>query len=385
VVGNALKFTDRGEVSIRVDQVEQCDPSAPGDSITLRIQVRDTGVGIAPEDQARIFESFTQSQSNLTRRFGGTGLGLTITRRLVEMMNSKIEVESEPDLGSTFTFTFPNVKIAASSTDHPHDTIDAKKKYNLDQFRAARILIVDDIRSNRDLLAGYFRTTAHQLSFACNGEDAIRRAQTDRPDVILMDLRMPEMDGREATKQLKSMPRTQHVPVIFITASVRQKDELNLRGIGAGLLRKPVSYERLFRALEAVLPIDPTRSIKSIDPSPNDRPRSPSDQVPASPPALPEPDAPDPVSFPPLSAADKAHLAQQFDQISHDIWSPLLHVLDIDGLEHFAKILTTLAQTVTYAPLDRYSKTLNQQLDDFDWESLPQTIADFVILRDSLD
>jgi light-regulated signal transduction histidine kinase (bacteriophytochrome)/CheY-like chemotaxis protein len=391
VVGNALKFTDRGEVSIRLDL---CDSPTPADHcINLRIQVRDTGIGIAPDEQERIFESFTQSQPNLTRRFGGTGLGLSITRRLIDMMNSTIELESEPNLGSTFTFTFPNVKIAASSIHRSlHDTQNGyglePKHYDFEQFQAAHILIVDDIQSNRDLLAGYLRTTTHTLSFAQDGQEAIRRAQVDLPDVVLMDLRMPNMDGYEATKRLKSLPRTQAIPVIFVTASVRQDDEQDLQSLGEGLVRKPVSQERLFHALRAVLPFKSNESSKLSDSntsndSHRDRPELPVDPV-ATPPDT-TPTAPSdsvPGSF--ISDSDKGYLIQQFEQLSREIWSPLLHVLDIDGLEHFASVLTQLADAVPYPPLMNYSQILNQQLEDFDWENLPQTIADFVALRDSL-
>lgn len=383
VVGNALKFTDRGEVSIEIDlldRLDQCDPPSQIEHcISLQIRVRDTGIGIPPEDQAHIFESFTQSQPNLTRRFGGTGLGLSITRRLIEMMHSTIEVESTLNLGSMFTFTFPNVKVVASGIHHPHEAINTKQDCDFNQFQTARILIVDDIRSNRDLLAGYFRTTDHQLSFAHDGQEALRRVQTDRPDVILMDLRMPNMDGYEATRRLKSMPQTQAIPVIFVTASVRQDDEFDLQNLGEGLLRKPVSQGQLFQALKVVLPIAP------IESSSNEKQRHILVQALASSSAIPESDNPHLEPYLPLSDQDKAHLTQQLEQLSHDVWSPLLNVLDIDGLEQFAEALTKLTQTFAYEPLDRYSQTLNQQLDDFDWETLPQTIANFVILRDSLD
>jgi two-component system, chemotaxis family, sensor kinase Cph1 len=384
VVGNALKFTDRGEVSIQLDL---CNSPPPAEHcINLRIRVRDTGIGIAPDEQERIFESFTQSQPNLTRRFGGTGLGLSITRRLIDMMNSTIELESELDLGSTFTFTFPNVKIAASGNyrssqnspttpqaQHPLEHDD----YDFDQFQAAHILIVDDIQSNRDLLAGYLRTTNHTLSFAQDGQEAIRRAQFDPPDVVLMDLRMPNMDGYEAVKRLKSMPNTQAIPVIFVTASVRQDDEQDLQKLGVGLVRKPVSQGRLFHALKAVLPLKASGSIES-PPDANPNQAADPGTTPESQPANPEP-----TSW--VSDQDRAYLMQQFDQLSRDTWSPLLHVLDIDGLEHFASILTQLADAVPYPALTSYSQTLNQQLEDFDWENLPQTIADFVALRDSLN
>ncbi|NJN62159.1 MAG: response regulator [Coleofasciculaceae cyanobacterium RL_1_1] len=254
----------------------------------------------------------------------------------------------------------------------------ALAKHDFNQFQPAHILIVDDIHSNRDLLASYLRMTHHRLSFASDGQEAIDHAQNDRPDVILMDLRMPNMDGYEAVKWLKNTPQTQAIPVLFITASVRHNDECDLLKLGEGLLRKPVSQERLFHALEMVLPIAP------IAPLSSQQQRQIPDPTPASTAAIAEADSSPPVPYLPLAETDKAQLAQQLQQLAREVWSPLLTVLDIDGLEQFAETLTTLAQTFAYEPLDRYSQTLNQQLDDFDWEKLPQTIANFKRLHDSI-
>ena len=255
VVGNALKFTEQGHINIRAELVPQ-NPAAH-QHIDLKLSVQDTGIGIAPADQIQIFEVFTQSQGQSDRQFGGTGLGLAITRRLVTMMGGTTDLESQVGQGSTFTFTLPAVKATVPGAQSPIlQPIDT----NLDQFAPTHILIADDVASNRDLIAGYFRPTAHHLHFAETGEEAVQLAQELLPDIILMDLRMPCMDGVEASHRIKAMDTTRHIPIVVVTASSLTQDECTLQQLCEGFIRKPVSQADLVTVFKACLPLQPNSS-----------------------------------------------------------------------------------------------------------------------------
>lgn len=255
VIGNAIKFTEQGQIDIEVTLCKNhIHPDSDPENICLQITVRDTGIGIDPNQQTLIFGAFNQAQGQLSRQFGGTGLGLAITQRLVNLMGGQITLKSALGEGSSFTITVPNVTkvFPEPSSTHP----DASDR-DLNQFQPARILVVDDVASNRELLASYFRGTKHLLNFATDGMEAIQMAQSGKPDVILMDLRMPHMDGLEASRRLKAMDETKHIPIITITASSQPEEELPLKHLCHGFIRKPVSLSALVAALKPVLAIAP--------------------------------------------------------------------------------------------------------------------------------
>ena len=359
VMGNALKFTETGQVDIQVNLCPQ-EPSI-ANQICLQIKVRDTGIGIAPEQRDCIFDAFTQSQGQNNRKFGGTGLGLAITRRLVGLMQGRIHLTSTLGQGSTFTFLFPQVEIPADGdVTVVSETIDI----NLNQFAPARLLIVDDIASNRNLLAGYFRKTLHTTAFAENGEEAVRLALAWQPDVILMDLRMPLMDGLEAARHIKATESTEHIPIVIVTASCQIQDEIILRDLCEGFIRKPVSRSSLVAALKPVLAF----SAPQIEEEP-------------SAPSVPE-SASTAIAI--LSPEQHQALTQQLQSLSVSLWEPLQKTLSVEELEAFVAALNQIASEIPYPPLVQYAQTLNQQLEDFNWTSLPQTVADFEALQQAL-
>jgi chemotaxis family two-component system sensor kinase Cph1 len=355
VVGNALKFTKVGQIDIRAE-MNATQPHDP--EIELKLSVRDTGIGIAPEDQTRIFNVFTQSQGQSDRQFGGTGLGLAITRRLVAMMNGRTILESQVGEGSTFTFTFPGVKVAFSQPQPPKtESVDI----NLDQFAPIHILIADDASSNRDLIAGYFRNTSHQLSFAENGEAAVRLAQALRPDIILMDLRMPYMDGLEASQRLKAIKTTHHIPIVVVTASASPRNESILHELCEGFLRKPVHRADLVTTFKRCLPPQPPNSdIETLQCHHTKRSEENGNGEGIV-----------------LSSEQLQHLSQRLQSIAIQIWQPLQQTLELDQVEAFAAQLAELAIAIPYPPLVSYVDMLTQQLEDFDWEQIPHSIAAF--------
>jgi PAS domain S-box-containing protein len=362
VVGNALKFTEVG--TINLDVAIRRPPASPQQPISLVITVQDTGIGIAPEQQRRIFAPFTQSRGQSNRKYGGTGLGLAITRRLVDLMQGEIHLESELGQGSTFVFTFPQVDIpTADAIQVVSDTTDA----NLSQFAPCRILIVDDVASNRELLAGYLRNTHHTYQVATNGEEAVRLAQTWAPQLILMDLRMPRMDGLEATRQLKASDKTCEIPIVIVTASSQAQDEAQLRNICNGFVRKPVSLNQLVAALKPLLPRATAAST----------PTATSEATTVASEAIPQP-------LTNLSPQQQARLQQHLAALETGPWQRFQNTLTVEHAEAFVVAVGQLADDIPYASLVDYAQSLRQQLDDFDWERLPNTIADFTSLKRTL-
>ena len=244
VVGNALKFTEDGSVTIRASVG---GTNQQHDTVELILEVEDTGLGIPQGEQQRIFEEFTQQSGQNTKKYGGTGLGLAITKRLVEMMHGQILVRSVIGQGSAFRFTFPEIKLAKPGTT-PAAPSAFDQAYDLGDFQACKVLVADDVAMNRDLIRAFFFGTDHQLIEAENGREAVEMARGERPDVILMDVRMPVMDGVQATRALKADPALKDIPIIVVTASAMQSEEQILKPICDGYLRKPISRADLRRA-----------------------------------------------------------------------------------------------------------------------------------------
>ncbi len=237
VVGNAIKFTERGHVTVRaLVGTEQAE------AIELILEVEDSGVGIAPGEQQRIFEAFSQQSGQSTKKYGGTGLGLNITKRLVEMMRGQISITSEIGKGSVFRFSFPEIKKASAAGVRTEDDVQA---YDLADLAPCKVLVTDDIVMNRDLIRAFLFGTGHELIEATNGREAIDLARANRPDVILMDVRMPVMDGLQATRILKADESLKTIPIIVVTASAMQSEEAALKPICDGFLRKPVTRSEL--------------------------------------------------------------------------------------------------------------------------------------------
>lgn len=248
-LSNALKFTERGSVSLRVDVVERSD-----DGIVLRFEVSDTGIGIEPAKLARLFDPFEQGDASTTRNYGGSGLGLSITRRLARLMGGEAGASSQPGRGSVFWFS-ARLQIEADDGPAPErQVVDDRMRLARD-WGAARILLVEDDPTNREVTLGLLQDAALTADVAVDGIDAVEQALAVRYDLVLMDLRMPRMDGLDATRRLRDLPGLQHLPVIALTANAFP-DDRNACAI-AGLddfIVKPVEpgafYARLLQWLE---------------------------------------------------------------------------------------------------------------------------------------
>ena len=235
LIGNAVKFTERGAISLEVDNLFKAGDRS---KVDLIISVSDTGIGIPPEYQSVIFDSFKQHHNQTQRRYGGTGLGLAITKKLVEMMDGSISVDSSVGKGSKFTVIIKNVS-ASSVKGKQNELTDVNKPFFT--FNQKKILIVDDVPTNCEMLAELFKPTGSEIIFAANGIEAIERTGGFLPDLIIMDIRMPVLDGNKAAEIIKKDPKTASIPIIAITASALKEDlEPEYLQYFAGYIIKPV-------------------------------------------------------------------------------------------------------------------------------------------------
>jgi signal transduction histidine kinase/DNA-binding response OmpR family regulator len=245
LVGNAVKYTEQGGVVLRL----AATPTVDGHYCELRLLVSDTGVGIAEEQRSRIFEPFHQADSPDGKYRQGTGLGLSITRRLVEMMNGRISVESELGKGSSFLVEIPRLKLSeapapiASADDGPID---------FNRLPPLKILVVDDLDWNAQVAQGYLGKSHHSVYVASDGIEGLAATKSIRPNVVLMDLRMPRLNGFDARNQIRALPDLQGTAIVAVTASSLGSDVQPLRAMFDGYIRKPYTPLDLFVTLEAL-------------------------------------------------------------------------------------------------------------------------------------
>ncbi|MGV8119182.1 MAG: ATP-binding protein [Candidatus Xenobiia bacterium LiM19] len=248
LVGNAVKFTDKGSISVLVDLEGKV---REGETVDLSIEIADSGIGIPEEEQQIIFEAFRQREGQSTRKYGGTGLGLTITKRLIELMNGTISLRSTVGRGSTFTITLKRVLVP-----HQEEQSEEAEEQISDtvRFNGAHVLLVEDIESNCQVVKGYLEPHQVSLTVASNGLEALQSIESSRPDIIFMDLQMPVMNGFDAAKIIKNDERFRGIPVIALTASSLQQSQHEISTLMDGYLRKPVSKTDLLGEMMKFLP-----------------------------------------------------------------------------------------------------------------------------------
>lgn len=243
IIGNAVKFTRQGEIRVRVFIVQS--PASPAGQSTLGFEIRDTGIGIFPGQIQRLFQPFAQVDSSVTRKYGGIGLGLSISQRLVELMNGRITVDSTPGAGSTFTFTIQAraLQIRTIPANNPAIPLIAEK-YPL------RILLAEDNPINQQLALIILNKMGYDPCVAANGKEVLEQLKKACFDLIFMDVQMPEMDGLEATRRIRRANGPQPV-IIAITANVTRQDREECLAEGMNdYLSKPVDLEQLTYMLE---------------------------------------------------------------------------------------------------------------------------------------
>ena len=251
LVSNAIKFTAKGHVYVNVS-TERID-----ENDFIRFDVEDTGIGIPEEKQRTIFDAFTQADGSTTRQFGGTGLGLTITKQLTQLLGGSISLKSTPGKGSTFTILLPiGVELDEMPLINRYDIIEDIIESPQDEARntetqheALKILVAEDAPANQALIRILLERLGHRVRIAENGLKAIEAMQTDSFDIILMDMMMPEMNGYDATKKLRQDGYT--LPIIALTANAMKNDDHKCREAGCNeYISKPIDRNRLMEILE---------------------------------------------------------------------------------------------------------------------------------------
>ena len=266
LLSNAVKFTPQNGIIL----LDAALDGETEDSCTIRISVKDSGIGISAEQQSKLFSSFQQADSDTSRRFGGTGLGLAISKRIVEMMNGRIWIESELGKGAAFIFTTQLKKCTGERKVSDISEINYDEpitRGEADSMKGHCILLAEDVEINREIVMALLEPTGLQIDCAINGAEAVKifKNAPDRYEMIFMDMQMPEMDGLEATRQIRAFEkeyrknlelswRPQRVPIIAMTANVFTDDIVKCKEAGMnGHLGKPLDLEKVIEKLNEYL------------------------------------------------------------------------------------------------------------------------------------
>lgn len=263
LIGNAIKFTESGSVTVIVSACTPSDlpPQADPNQHWLTFQIIDTGIGIASDRIAHIFDAFTQADASMTRRFGGTGLGTTISKQLVELMGGSISVTSQLGAGSCFTFSLP----FATGQRVAHPSPDSRIS-----LPPLRILIADDIQQNIDLLKLILERAGHHVTAVNDGYAAVNAVQTTAFDLVLMDIQMPQLDGLQACRRIREFESANEqatLPIIALTASVLAEDKAAAEEAGMqGFASKPIDFPVLCAEIARVLQLSAVDTLPSLVP-----------------------------------------------------------------------------------------------------------------------
>ncbi len=352
LIGNAVKFTENGYVRIAV---EKRDSSQDPAGIGLLISVEDSGIGIPEQYHNEIFDAFKQKDGQSTKRFGGTGLGLSITKRLVEMMAGTITVDSKEKQGSRFCISIPHVPVAAADIK-----ADIDATFNPDQivFRAATVLIADDVATNRLLIKEFLRPTPIIALEAENGRAAVLLAKKHKPDVILMDLRMPVLSGFEAMKQIGRDDETRSIPMIALTASGMKGEKEKMINLGfAGYLTKPIQKATLFQELSRFI---------SHNRGEKDLPKKPA------------------IALGPINLDRLPDVIEQLENKYMRIWEQTRKNLFFDAIDEFAHQISGLGEDNAVLILKTYGEDLSALAENFDVENMNSALEAYPKMIESI-
>lgn len=250
LVGNAIKFTHQGSVTLRAS----CS-SMKKESVRLRLEVADTGIGIPKDKQETIFEQFAQADGSTTRRYGGTGLGTTISRNLVRLMGGELLVESEPGQGSTFYF---EIELPTSTEAEVQALENGENNAGTPPRRPLRILVAEDYEPNQQVVRAHLESAGHAVHLAENGQAALEAFAREKFDIVLLDVQMPVMDGFEAARRIREMEATRKtaipVPLVALTANI--DSATRARALESGMnhiLTKPIRRQKLLHTLQRLV------------------------------------------------------------------------------------------------------------------------------------
>ena len=236
LIGNAMKFTERGEIFVGIDLL-----ASNNDKLELAFQIRDTGIGIPQDKLSRLFQAFSQVDSSTTRKYGGTGLGLVIAQRLVELMEGSIAVESQQGVGTSFSFT---IKVLTSQ-----ESIRQYVNTHVIGNEGKKVLVVDDNATNLAILKIQLEQWKLAPTLASSGAEALEILTREKFDLVITDMQMPDMDGVQLTQQIKA----EHVPIpVILLSSIGDESKKKHPGLFSAVLNKPVKQQQFRRVLHAV-------------------------------------------------------------------------------------------------------------------------------------
>ncbi|MBA6365688.1 response regulator, partial [Colwellia sp. BRX8-8] len=239
-VSNAIKFTEHGSIDINTRLKRQNE-----NNVIIELSVKDTGIGITPEQQKNLFIAFSQADNSITRKFGGTGLGLAISKQLVEMMGGEITLKSERDKGTEFTFTIP----LTYSTEKLEKKIEESADFDLVKLKAAlygkKILLVEDNRINQIVAKKTLEPLSISIDIAENGLQAVEKMKNNTYSLVLMDIQMPELDGLQATEQIRMFDNDTVIIGMSAHASIQDTEKAIKSGMN-DYMTKPIKQKTVF-------------------------------------------------------------------------------------------------------------------------------------------
>jgi len=356
LVGNAVKFTDKGFIKLSARNMAKTNEKC---TVDVMIAVEDTGIGIAPGSLKTIFEAFRQQDGQSTKIYGGTGLGLAISKRLVEMMGGAISVKSTLKKGSIFEILLKAVAVAA-----PHVVSREEKGFDPANisFEKAVILVVEDVPLNRTLIREFLRYTEIGIVEAEDGKQALVLARKHRPDVILMDIKMPVLNGYEALKQMRNDETLKKIPVIALTASGMKKDKERIIESGFdGFLVKPLQIFDLYRELTRFL-THSTKEHKGEQPVKDAQKRRPPEK---------------------LHPGALAKLPEIIDALENELMSSWLIARQkglFDDIANFGSQIKRLGDIYALEFLQEFGNDLIQHVNSFDIESMCAALDEYPTL-----
>jgi signal transduction histidine kinase/CheY-like chemotaxis protein len=264
LLSNAVKFTpELGSVCLKahiVNEETDCTANNHTNFCRIKIEVTDTGIGISPEQQLRLFSSFEQAEASITRRFGGTGLGLSICKKIIKMMNGDIWIDSELGKGASFVFTVQLRRVGQSLSGADGNSIGESSDSKIENFKGHCILLAEDVEINREIVMSLLEPTELEIDCAANGVEAVKmfRTSPERYDMIFMDMQMPQMDGLEATRKIRALdlPNAKGIPIVAMTANVFKEDIDKCLDAGMNAhVGKPIALSEVMEMLRRYLKI----------------------------------------------------------------------------------------------------------------------------------
>jgi len=344
LVGNAIKFTDEGYIKIGV-YIKETEP----DKYQLNLMVKDTGVGIPRKQQRLIFNAFHQQYGQDSRRYEGSGLGLSITRKLVEKMNGQIKLDSRIGQGSKFEIILPDIQRGQpKEASYRKEPVDHTRV----AFKPATILVVDDIQYNIDTIKNLVNSENIKFTEAQNAEKALEIVKITPPDLILMDLKLPDMSGYEATAIIKSTKKSQTIPVLGFTATAMANDESQAKSLFDDFITKPVTKNELFGKLTKYLSYKPQKST-SVE------------------------EEKEVSEFRKLTKEDYRKILEilEFDLMNE--WEEIKDNLVIYKIETFLDKLEDLSKTYPMEVINDYQKELATYMNNLDIENMERKLKEF--------